>query len=146
MELKIPPPIVFLCCAILIYALPNLAEINPLKWFAIPFGILATIVDIAALALFLQKKTTINPLAPSKTQKLVTNGIYRFTRNPMYVGLLCWLIAWGLWLGNTFAFLVIWGFMVYITRFQIIPEEKILEQKFSTEYLNYKQKVARWLW
>lgn len=146
MELKLPPPLVFLCCAALIYFLPNYTQTAFFAWAALPFALLGGLIDLAALTLFLQKKTSINPLDPHKTSQLVTHGIYRFTRNPMYVGLLCWLIAWALWLGNAFAFLVIWGFMHYITHFQILPEERILAAKFGEDYQRYQQKTPRWLW
>ncbi|WP_373818684.1 isoprenylcysteine carboxylmethyltransferase family protein [Glaesserella sp.] len=146
MELKLPPPLVALICAIIIYFLPNYAEPNLIYRAAALFFILfAAVVNISGLIAFYQNKTTINPLNPSKTVRLTMYGIYRFTRNPMYLGLASLLIAWSLWLGNAFAFLVVWGFIAYITRFQILPEERILEQKFGEEYRTYQQKVPRWL-
>ncbi|MDG6234764.1 methyltransferase family protein [Glaesserella parasuis] len=146
MELKLPPPLVALICAVIIYFLPNYAEPNWVyQSFAVICLILGIGVDLCALWAFLQNKTTINPLAPNKTSALTTQGIYRFSRNPMYLGLASLLSAWAFWLGNTFALLVVWGFIAYITRFQIEPEELILEQKFGESYRQYKQNVARWL-
>ncbi|MDG6294239.1 methyltransferase family protein [Glaesserella parasuis] len=146
MELKLPPPLVALICAVIIYFLPNYAEPSRVyQSFAVICLILGIGVDLCALWAFLQNKTTINPLDPNKTSALTTEGIYRFSRNPMYLGLASLLSAWAFWLGNTFALLVVWGFIAYITRFQIEPEERILEQKFGESYRQYKQNVARWL-
>lgn len=147
MELKLPPPLVALICAVIIYFLPSYAEPN---WVYQNFAVICLIfgigVDLCALWAFLQNKTTINPLDPNKTSALTTEGIYRFSRNPMYLGLVSLLSAWTFWLGNAFALLVVWGFIAYITRFQIEPEERILEQKFGKFYQEYCQKVPRWLW
>ncbi|MDO9766748.1 isoprenylcysteine carboxylmethyltransferase family protein [Glaesserella parasuis] len=146
MELKLPPPLVALICAVIIYFLPNYVEPN---WVYQSFAAICLIfgigVDLCALWSFRQNKTTINPLDPNKTSALTTEGIYRFSRNPMYLGLASLLSAWAFWLGNAFALLVVWGFIAYITRFQIEPEERILEQKFGESYRQYKQNVARWL-
>lgn len=146
MELKLPPPLVALICATMIYFLPNYAEPN---WVYRSFAVICLIfgisVDLCALWAFRQTKTAINPLDPTKTSALTTQGIYRFSRNPMYLGLASLLSAWAFWLGNAFALLVVWGFIAYITRFQIEPEERILEQKFGESYRQYKQHTPRWL-
>lgn len=147
MELKIPPPVVFLICAALIYFSPNFTEpMLILRILAVIIALTAISIDLLGLLAFWQKKTTINPLDPSKTSHLVTHGIYRFTRNPMYLGLACQLTAWTLWLGNLLALLWVWGFILYITRFQIVPEERLLAEKFGAEFKAYQQQVPRWLW
>ena len=147
MELKLPPPLVALICAVMIYFLPNYIEPNWIyRTFAVICLIFGLTVDLCGLWAFRQNKTTISPLAPNKTSTLTTHGIYRFTRNPMYLGLASLLSAWAFWLGNAFALLVVWGFVYYITRFQIEPEERILSVKFGESYRQYQQKVPRWLW
>ncbi|RKZ83311.1 MAG: isoprenylcysteine carboxylmethyltransferase family protein, partial [Gammaproteobacteria bacterium] len=82
---------------------------------------------------------------PENTKQLVTTGTYRFTRNPMYVGLLFLLIGWTILLGSLSPILMLPVFIWIITIEQIIPEEKILEQKFGQKYLDYKNAVNRWI-
>ncbi|MEM7291268.1 MAG: isoprenylcysteine carboxylmethyltransferase family protein, partial [Pseudomonadota bacterium] len=72
-------------------------------------------------------------------------GIYNFSRNPMYLGLSFVLTGFGLWLGNFAALFLVPCFVAYITRFQIIPEEEILHEKFGTEYVEYCERVGRWI-
>jgi protein-S-isoprenylcysteine O-methyltransferase Ste14 len=86
-----------------------------------------------------------NPTKPSATSSLVTNGVFRFTRNPMYLSLLLYLVAWAVYLANWLALLLVPVFMLYITRFQIKPEERALSAQFGPEYASYKARVRRWL-
>lgn len=71
--------------------------------------------------------------------------MYRLTRNPMYLGLLLVLVGWAIVLGSVSSFIVLPLFVVILTVQQIIPEEKVLEQKFGQQYRDYKQSVRRWL-
>lgn len=98
-----------------------------------------------ALAVFRQAGTTINPMSPDKSSYLVTSGIYRLSRNPMYVGLLLLLAAWGVYLANVVSFLGLPAFALYMNHFQIVPEEQVLQTKFADEFVAYKQRVRRWL-
>ena len=86
-----------------------------------------------------------NPFKPSATSALVSDGVYRFTRNPMYVGLLITLLGWAAFLSQPAALVFVPLFVLYITQFQIKPEERILSSMFGTEYAEYKAKVRRWL-
>ena len=104
----------------------------------------------AALAIigilhFHKAKTTVHPLKPEKATSLVTGGIYRYTRNPMYLGLTIVLTAWGLALGNALGFLVIPLFIWYMTEYQIKPEESAMHKLFGEAFTEYKNKVRRWL-
>jgi protein-S-isoprenylcysteine O-methyltransferase Ste14 len=101
--------------------------------------------DVCGLLAFRQLKTTINPMSPNKTSALVTGGIYRLSRNPMYVGLFLFLMAWAIQLSMLWPFIGPILFVIYITRFQITPEERVMESKFGDEYSIYKNKVRRWL-
>ncbi len=101
--------------------------------------------DIAGILAFRRARTTINPLKPEATASVVMSGVYRITRNPMYVGLALLLLAWAVWLGSAWALLGPLAFVLYISRFQIAPEERILSRKFGSDFASYCMKVRRWL-
>ncbi len=144
MELKLPPPILFLLAVAFIYWLPKIAL--PLaNWLSYLFIFTGIIIAIASLYPFYQHKTTINPHRPEQSVHLITYGIYRFSRNPMYLSLVCFLLAFTFWQQQALGFLVIIGFIAYLNRFQIQPEERILKQKFGQDFLQYQQKVRRWI-
>ena len=94
---------------------------------------------------FREANTTVDPRAPENASQIVGSGIYRFTRNPMYLGVLVVLIAWTALLANVGAAVVPVLFALYITRWQIVPEERALAQKFGAEYEAYRNSVRRWL-
>ena len=150
LELKIPPPVYALLIAILMWYLNQFFPVarildSPFNNVGVAIIVLAIVVDSSSVYLFFKKRTTINPLKPSNTQGLVTTGLYHYTRNPMYVGLLVILIGFGIWLGSIAPFLALPLFYWLITNMQIKPEEVILEEKFGQEYLEYKKRVRRWL-
>lgn len=89
--------------------------------------------------------TTLNPLKPQLTSTLVTSGPYRYSRNPIYIGLVLMLAGWGFYLQNLASLFCVLIFVLYINRFQIIPEEESLAQKFGIEFEIYKSNVNRWL-
>ncbi len=86
-----------------------------------------------------------NPIKPGAASSLVSSGVYRFTRNPMYLGLSVTLLGWAMFLSNPLALLAVPLFVLYINRFQINPEERVLSSLFGAEYAAYKEKVRRWL-
>jgi protein-S-isoprenylcysteine O-methyltransferase Ste14 len=94
---------------------------------------------------FRRARTTISPVKASAASSLVTTGVYRFTRNPMYLGLLLTLLAWAAFLFNPVALLFVPIFVLYINRFQIKPEERTLSALFGGEYGAYQERVRRWL-
>ena len=94
---------------------------------------------------FRKAKTTMNPFKPDTSSALVSHGVYRFTRNPMYVGLLITLLGWAAFLWQPWALFFLPLFVLYITQFQIKPEERVLSSLFGTEYAEYMAKVRRWL-
>jgi len=132
-------------------------------WFAsslvspvvVPFGVrvgvaLALLVigqsiSISGMVAFRRAKTTMNPIKPGAASSLVSSGVYRFTRNPMYLGLSVSLLGWAMFLSNPLALLGVPLFVLYINRFQINPEERVLSSLFGAEYTAYKEKVRRWL-
>ena len=104
----------------------------------------ALIVDRGLIA-FLRARTTPNPLQPQQASTLVTDGIYRCTRNPMYLGMALALLGWAGWLAHPLALACIPLAMAWLQRFQIQPEERILEQRFGEAFRRYRQRVRRWL-
>jgi protein-S-isoprenylcysteine O-methyltransferase Ste14 len=149
-DLKIPPPIIGLSCAALAWSASWLVPSVNATW---PFqGSIAALIalpglalDIWALTAFRSARTTVNPFAPDRSSTIVRSGPYRFSRNPMYLGMAILLSAWATFLGNPIAGLSVLLFIGYITRFQIIPEERILLARFGAPYAAYLSEVRRWL-
>lgn len=150
LELKIPPPLVGLLCALAMWGLARLSPAWPapagVREFATACLVAAgLLVDLLGLLGFRAQRTTINPLAPQRSTSLVTGGIYRLTRNPMYLGMAALLLAWATWLWTPAALLGPLVFILYITRFQIQPEERMLQRLFGDAYVEYASRVRRWL-
>jgi protein-S-isoprenylcysteine O-methyltransferase Ste14 len=149
LELKIHPPVILLLSVGLAYVcshyLPFLAlplMLSGLYGYIAGTGIL---VALAGIWEFRKAKTTINPTKPEKASFLVSSGVYRVTRNPMYLGMLFIIIAAVFKLGNYYGLIALVFFILYLTQFQIKPEERIIEGIFGDEYVRYKSKVRRWL-
>ncbi len=150
MKLLIPPPVQAIICAGLMWLIAkqfpqfgfSVALQEPVAILICIFGIA---IDLISVGLFAQKKTTVSPFSPNKTANLVTSGLYQFTRNPMYLGMVFILTGLGVWLGNFAAFLMVPCFIGYITKLQIIPEEEILLEKFGEDFGEYMLRVRRWI-
>ena len=150
LELKVPPLVLVLLIAGAMWLaasqLPSLA-------FSLPWrdGLAVTVsgggilVLVAGLYEFQKAKTTFNPMTPDAASSVVTSGIYRVSRNPMYVGFLLLLIGWAIWLSHPLPFLLLPVFVLYMNRFQIVPEERALSAKFGKVYDSYREGVRRWL-
>lgn len=150
LELKIPPPVVALVFGIGMWlvAMPTpRLDLSPHARIATAVLLLCLgqAVSIAGMVAFRRARTTINPIDPTKATALVANGIFRRTRNPMYVGLSITLLGWAAYLASPVAALLVPLYMAYITRFQIQPEERVLSAKFGAQYVAYQQAVRRWL-
>ena len=148
LELKIPPVGVWFICALTMWGIAHLLPFGALPHLPIVAIAIAGIgigVGLASLWSFRKACTTINPLAPSQATPFVSEGVYHLSRKPMYVGLACCLLAWAIWLSYLLTWIGIPLFIAYMTRFQIIPEERTLRLKFGKEYENYCLKVRRWL-
>ena len=150
LELKIPPPIYALSIALLMWLLNKhipVAQFIETPWNKAGLGIIviAGTLDLWSLFLFFKKHTTFNPMKPETTTGLVITGLYKISRNPMYVGMLIMLFGFAVWLGSVTPFLVLPLFYFVITAMQIKPEERFLLEKFGEEYQSYKDSVRRWL-
>jgi protein-S-isoprenylcysteine O-methyltransferase Ste14 len=150
LKLKIPPPLVALGMAALMWlvarAVPTLDFAMPARHrLAACVALAGVSTAIAGVVAFRRAGTTVNPLRPEKASALVVSGIYKFTRNPMYLGLLLVLIAWALILSNAVAFMLLPAFVLYMNRFQIGPEEAALMAAFGPAFSAYESRVRRWL-
>ena len=101
--------------------------------------------DLAGIMAFRRAGTTVNPMKPHKTSAFVAHGVYRVTRNPMYVGLVLLLAAWAIFLSSPWTLVGPLAFVLYIGRFQIAPEERALLARFGDTYSEYMTQVGRWL-
>jgi len=150
MKLKIPPPIQTLIAVFAMLGLDTWIEISILESNLILIAvlvscILAVFFLIFAVLGFLKFKTTVNPLKPESTSSLVTSGVYKYSRNPMYAGMALFLFAWLLWLSNPLNIAIFAAYIAYITQFQIKPEEKALTKIFGEQFHLYCQNVRRWI-
>ena len=150
LKTKIPPPIYMLIFAGSMYLLDKYIPIY--FWLLSPWNRIGFVVvgvsglfDAWSLMLFFIAKTTLNPMTPSKTSSLVTTGLYRISRNPMYLGLLIILFGWALHLGSVSPLLVLPAFVFVLNKLQIEPEEIILAAKFGQQYMDYQRQVRRWI-
>jgi protein-S-isoprenylcysteine O-methyltransferase Ste14 len=150
LENRIPPPVVLGILGALMWAVapmgPRLGL--PDGWrdgLAVALVLLGLGIDLYCAIAFWRAKTTVNPLSPQNSSALVISGAYRFSRNPMYVGQALVLAGWMVFLDSA------WGlagpvlFVLYLNRFQIEPEERVLAQKFGAQFHAYKARVRRWL-
>lgn len=143
---KIPPPIILLFHGIALWLVVGTAQLTSSSAL---LGGVTTILGIgvclSGVWCFHQRQTTVNPLVLDKTSYLVKEGIFQWTRNPMYLGMLIVLMGWGLMLNNLLTLLFMSSFVAYLTRFQIRPEENALKKRFGAHFEAYCQQVNRWL-
>jgi protein-S-isoprenylcysteine O-methyltransferase Ste14 len=150
LELKVPPVVVLLLSAAAMWivkaGIPGYALQLPAQ------GVIAALVFTVGLAIgvrgvlvFRRHETTVNPTTPDAATSVVTTDVFRFTRNPMYVALTLVLVAWGAVLASLPALFVVPAFIAYMTRFQILPEERALAARFGAAYDEYRRTVRRWI-
>ncbi len=150
MKFKIPPVIVFLIAfgflrlihyinTDLVVDLPYRAYISSL------FVILGALAGLLGILEFRKYKTTVDPTNPNKASAIVTTGIYRLTRNPMYLGMALVLLGIIVRYSNPLTLIAMVFLIWYLTQFQIKPEEEILKQNFGKPYQDYLNKVRRWI-
>jgi protein-S-isoprenylcysteine O-methyltransferase Ste14 len=150
LELRVPPPVVTAVFALLMWfiatVLPSLDfSFGHRGVAAATLVVLAVVIGMAAVLGFRRANTTINPLTPQASSALVVRGIYRWTRNPMYLAMLLVLTGWACVVGNWAALAMLPLFVATLNRLQIEPEERALRARFGAEFENYRRKVRRWL-
>ena len=150
LELKIPPVAVGLILGAMMWAA---ARFGPVFSFPLPvsrsiaaaLAVAGVVIAILGVVSFRRAGTTVNPLQPAAASSLVVSGVYRWTRNPMYLGMLLVLLGGGVLLANALAILFAAAFIPLMNRLQIQPEEKILAARFGTTFTDYQSAVRRWI-
>lgn len=150
LELRVPPPLVGLIVAGGMWAVAHLPPIlqvpNRVRLLvAVVLAVLGAAIALGGVMSFRRARTTVNPLKPETSAALVSTGVYSFTRNPMYLGMVLVLLAWAVYLSSVWSLLGPVLFALYITRFQIVPEERVLDELFGASFAAYKERVRRWL-
>jgi protein-S-isoprenylcysteine O-methyltransferase Ste14 len=150
LELKVPPLPLAVGFGVLMWALDRWLPMQTdrsMVRITIALAVFALAVSIVVTAVvgFRRARTTVDPFHPETASAIVTTGIYRFTRNPMYLGFLLALAGWAVFLGNVASALMPLIFIAYMNRFQISPEERALRARFGVPYETYLASVRRWL-
>lgn len=150
LELKIPPLLVWLAIAGAMLAVARFAPrlsfaLSGSTALALTLVALGGALALAGVIAFRGKRTTVNPLTPDASSSVVCSGVYRVSRNPMYLGFLLALAGWAVYLSNAGSALFLPLFVAYMTEYQIKPEERALLAKFGSEFAQYMSRVRRWL-
>ncbi len=150
LELRVPPVAVGLIIGLLMWLVARYMphgrfDVDWKNAAAAAIAVFAIVVGVSGVWAFRRRETTVHPMRPEKTTSLVREGVFRYTRNPMYLGLALLLAAWGLFLASAAALVLVLVFIVYMTLFQILPEERTLREKFGREYEAYLASTRRWL-
>lgn len=150
LENRIPPPLVAALFGLLMWLaarqLPG-GLVLPIEWragLALVVLLAGVVICLASVLSFRNARTTVNPLKPETASALVSSGIYRYTRNPMYLGFATALLAWSIFLAWPPALLGVLSFVLYMNRFQIGPEERALTGLFGSAFAQYCSQVRRW--
>ena len=146
--MRLPPLLLMALCAALaggVSALFPFGYQNVPTWIVLVVAVAAGAFMFPAAISFARQKTTVNPLSPDDATVLVDKGIFGFSRNPMYVGMVLFLLAFALWLGTASGFIGVVIFFILIDRYQIRFEEEALTKKFGASYREYISRVPRWL-
>ena len=147
-KLKIPPPILVIILITSIYFSSDKLDLISIPYrtlFSIVILSIGILVIINPIVKFIKSKTTVNPVEFKNVENLVTSGIYKYSRNPMYLGMIMIIISSTIYYLNFYSLLTPFIFYFWINRFQIKREEAFLEEKFGQEYLFYKTKTRRWI-
>ena len=147
-NVRVHPPIIFAISILAGIGLNNLWLLEmPLGFHGRGYGsiiiLLAILIAAWSLLKFHRANTDVRPDKPDSA--LITTGPYRFSRNPLYIVLTLAQITTAVWLNNLWVLLLVLPSIVVVTHYAIAREERYLEQLFGQKYLDYKQRVRRWL-
>ena len=145
---KIPPPIITLIFGLIIYFSKTFFNQffsynnNIISLFLLILGLTVFILAVKA---FNRQKTTVNPLEPRKASSLVSSGIFKYSRNPMYLGMLIVLLSISFKFNLAGGIVISLFFYLFITKFQILPEEEAMNELFGDEFIEYSNRTRRWI-
>lgn len=145
---KIPPPLLVIILTSLVYFSSTKLELIYLPYrqmISTLILIIGLIIIISPVANFIKSKTTVNPVKFENVNRLVTTGVYKYSRNPMYLGMIMIIISTTVYYLNFVSVFSPLIFYIWINKFQISREEIFLEDKFGDDYLKYKSKTRRWI-
>lgn len=150
LEARVPPPLVAAAAALLMWLIARSAPELALPFerhaqLAAGLAVIGVVTVVIGALQFRRARTTLTPLNPGAASALVVSGIYRYTRNPMYVGIAFVLLSWAIYLSHPLSVLGVVAFVAYIHRFQIIPEEKALRALFPGAFEAYARQVRPWI-
>ncbi|BDX01550.1 hypothetical protein MACH16_02980 [Marinomonas pontica] len=150
LELKIPPVVLVAVVAVAMWAVSRIAlnshfTFPYVEWWSAGLVLLGICIAIAGVLQFRMAGTTVDPRVPDQSSNLVVSGIYRYSRNPMYLGFLLALCGWCVFLGSLVSVLFLPVFILYMNCFQIVPEERFMQEKFGASYRQYRSQVRRWI-
>lgn len=150
MALKIPPLLLLGIVALLMWCVAHLlpsASLPLVPWLVLwlSMALVGAAFAVAGVLAFRRANTTVDPRTPDSSSALVSNGVYRVSRNPMYVGFVFFLAAWAVAIDGLYGLVMLPLFILYMNRYQIAPEERMLESLFGDKYRSYKAQVRRWL-
>jgi protein-S-isoprenylcysteine O-methyltransferase Ste14 len=149
LEKKIPPPVLLLLVLVLTWRIAKVDHLLELpRWFAktaaIILALAGNIIPMSAVISFCRAQTTVNPLKPESASQLVSLGVFKYTGNPMYVGLVALACAAAVYASSVFSLLLVVLLAAYLDQFQIVPEERAMAKLFGAPYVRYKNSVRRW--
>lgn len=150
MEAKLPPLLVVALVAAAMWGIARVTvSFEPAFWLRLGLAglllVTAVVLVVAGLLEFRRASTTVNPMAPEESSTVVRSGVYRYSRNPMYLGFLVALIGWAVWLAAPWALLGPVAYVAWMTRFQILPEERALNEHFGDDFRDYCRRTRRWV-
>jgi protein-S-isoprenylcysteine O-methyltransferase Ste14 len=149
-ETRVPPALAAAAAALVMWLIARSAPglVLPFKGHgqvAAVLTVIGVVIVVIGALQFHRARTTLTPLNPGAASALVVSGIYRYTRNPMYLGIAIVLLAWAIYLSHPLSLLGVVAFVAYIHRFQILPEERALRALFPGAFEAYARAVRRWI-
>lgn len=148
LQKRLVPPVYFLASIMTMVWVDRYVPIratveSPYNWMGVIVVISGLVLAIAGNRTFVRNETALRPF--TKSTALVQSGVFKISRNPMYLGMTLVLLGGGIYLGSLSALLTVPLFPLLMEWLFIRKEEELLTETFGQAYLDYKKKVRRWL-